>query len=67
MIAHCNVEYIAKWFCKDTEQFNDIFLCKIELIKKTIHKYDNTPKIIYAEEYASDGRAIKRIRSHCNT
>ncbi len=33
-IADCEIEYVAKWFCKETEQFNDIFLCRIMLIKE---------------------------------
>ncbi len=33
-IADCEVEYVAKWLCKETEQFNDIFLCRIMLVKK---------------------------------
>ena len=33
-IADCEIEYVAKWFCKETEQFNDIFLCRIMLVKE---------------------------------
>ena len=32
-INDSEIEYVAKWFCKETEQFNDIFLCRISLVK----------------------------------
>jgi ATP-dependent DNA helicase RecQ len=34
-ITDCEIEYVAKWFCSDREQFNDIFLCKISLTRLT--------------------------------
>ena len=33
VIGECEVEYVAKWFCSEKEQYNDIFLCKILLTK----------------------------------
>ena len=32
-IESSKIEYIAKWFCSETEQYNDIFLCKVWLAK----------------------------------
>ncbi len=32
-INDSEIEYVAKWFCKETERFNDIFLCRISLVK----------------------------------
>ena len=27
----CKVEYVAKWFCNETRNYNDIYLCKVTL------------------------------------
>jgi len=37
VIGESKVEYVAKWFCHEKKQYNDIFLCKIFLTKRSIN------------------------------